>query len=142
MLVPFFGLVPAGTRESDELDQWADKLNITLVEETKLPTELHVYLDGQVVGSAEFHGLKSRWVGHNPQEYQVGVYNIRIHTPEVMALLVRPAEQLMTLLERPMAQLWPTMVLGHTGDQSYPVLTTVFGIDLIREEELDGEPLV
>ena len=131
MLVPFFGLVPAGTRESDELDQWADKLNITLVEETKLPTELHVYLDGQVVGSAEFHGLKSRWVGHNPQEYQVGVYNIRIHTPEVMALLVRP-----------MAQLWPTMVLGHTGDQSYPVLTTVFGIDLIREEELDGEPLV
>ena len=131
MLVPFFGLVPAGTRESDELDQWADKLNITLVEETKLPTELHVYLDGQVVGSAEFHGLKSRWVGHNPQEYQVGVYNIRIHTPEVMALLVRPT-----------AQLWPTMVLGHSSDQSYPVLTTVFGIDLIREEELDGEPLV
>ena len=131
MLVPFFGLVPAGTRESGELDQWADQLNITLVEETKLPTELHVYLDGQIVGSAEFHGHKPRWVGHNPQEYRVGVYNIRIHTPEVMALLVRPA-----------AQLWPTMVLGHTGDQSYPVLTTVFGIDLIREEELDGEPLV
>lgn len=131
MLIPFFGLVPAGTRESAELDQWADQVGITLVEETKLPTELHVYLDGQVVGSAEFHDLKSRWVGHNPQEYKVGVYNIRIHTPEVMALLVRPREQL-----------WPTMVLGHTTENSYPALTTVFGVDLIRQEELDGESLV
>lgn len=131
MLIPFFGLVPPDTRESAELDQWADQVGITLIEDTRLPVELPVHLDGLVVGSAEFYDCKSRWVGHNPQEYKVGVYNIRIHTPEVMDLLVKPLEQLC-----------PIMVLGYTSEQSYPALTTVFGIDLIREEELDGESLV
>ena len=132
MLVSFFGLVAPGTRENTEFDRFADEAGIMLVETTTLPPELPVHLDGVVVGSAEYAGLKTQWVGFNPQTIDVAMYNVRIHTPEHMALLDQ---------SNPGDQLFPVTVVSH-GSDGYPSLTCVFGIDLIRLEELDGESLV
>ena len=133
MLIPFFGVVPAGTRVCSELDDFATQAQIQLITTSKVPVELPVHFNGQIVGSAEFHENKARWVGFNPREIHVAVYNVRIHTPEVMALLDQ---------SRPADQLWPTTVLGYDCSDTYPTLTTVFGIDLIRKEDLDDESLV
>lgn len=133
MLIPFFGLVPAFTQQNSELDHFAATEGVMLIEETKLPSELPVHLDGLVVGDAEFKEFRTRWVGVNPQPIKVAIYNIRIHTPADMAVLD---------LSKPEDQLYPVCVVGQGVDNTYPVLTCMFGIDLIRQEELNGEPLV